>query len=285
MAVFTVEQSGSVLVVKCAMNLDDRASKEIAETSATWIASPATHIVLDCSRVLNIDKSFYKSVVQLKSALKSASKSLYTLGLNETNWKKLKAEGMEAAFNPVKTMDEVLQDAKPKPQASSGAGSSGETKSSGLNMDFIQPFLIATKKTFETQIQTTIKPLTPSLKTATMPGVDIASVLTLVSNGVSGSFVLCFSEEVFLKVYGSMVGETIDKITPEVEDAASEIVNIIYGLAKVELNIKGYTFQKAFPTVLRGEKISIRQSGSRPAVIMPFETGLGRFHIEIEFEN
>jgi len=284
-AVFTVEQSGSVLVVKGAMSLDDRASKELAESAAAWITLPVTHVVLDCTRVLTIDKSFYKSVIQLKSALKSVSKSLFTLGLSEANLKKLKAEGMEAAFNPVKTMDEILSAAKPKPSAPSGSGNQGEQKSSGLNMDFIQPFLLATKKTFETQIQTTIKPLTPSLKKGNMPGVDIASVLTLVSNGMSGSFVLCFSEEVFLKVYGSMVGESFDKITPEIEDAASEIVNIIYGLAKVELNCRGYTFPKAFPTVLRGEKISIRQSGSRPAVIMPFETGLGQFHIEIEFEN
>ncbi len=283
MAVFTVEQSGNVLVVKCSMSLDDRASKELADATPTWISSAATHVVLDCSRVLNIDKNFYKSVIQLKSALKSTSKSLFTLGLNEANLKRLKADGMEAAFNPVKTMDEVLIAAKPKPGAP--AGSTGENKSSGLNMDFIQPFLIATKKTFETQIQTTIKPLTPSLKKGNQPGVDIASVLTLVSNGMSGSFILCFSEEVFLKVYGSMVGESFDKITPEIEDAASEIVNIIYGLAKVDLNAKGYTFPKAFPTVLRGEKISIRQSGSKPAIIMPFETGLGKFHIEIEFEN
>jgi CheY-specific phosphatase CheX/anti-anti-sigma regulatory factor len=282
-AVFTVEQSGNVLVVKCSMSLDDRASKELADATPTWISSAATHVVLDCSRVLNIDKNFYKSVIQLKSALKSTSKSLFTLGLNEANLKRLKADGMEAAFNPVKTMDEVLIAAKPKPGAP--AGSTGENKSSGLNMDFIQPFLIATKKTFETQIQTTIKPLTPSLKKGNQPGVDIASVLTLVSNGMSGSFILCFSEEVFLKVYGSMVGESFDKITPEIEDAASEIVNIIYGLAKVDLNAKGYTFPKAFPTVLRGEKISIRQSGSKPAIIMPFETGLGKFHIEIEFEN
>jgi chemotaxis protein CheX len=282
-AVFTVEQTGNILVVKCAMNLDDRASKELAEAFPAWISSATTHLVLDCTRVLNIDKNFYKSVIQLKSALKSTSKTLFTLGLNEANLKRLKAEGMEAAFNPVKTMDEVLNAAKSKPTTQ--AGSANENKSGSLNMDFIQPFLLATKKTFETQVQTSIKPLTPSLKKGSQPGVDIASVITLVSNGMSGSFVLCFSEEVFLKVYGSMVGETFDKITPEIEDAASEIVNIIYGLAKVDLNARGYTFPKAFPTVLRGEKISIRQSGSKPAVIMPFETGLGKFHIEIEFEN
>lgn len=283
MAVFTVETSGAVVVLKCSMSLDERASKELVELSGTWSKLEATHFVLDCTRVLNIDKSFFKAVIQFKSVLKSSSKTLFTLGLNEANLKKLKSEGMEAAFNPVKTLDEVLSAAKPKSVANPSAAS--DAKSSGLNMDFIQPFLLATKKTFETQIQTTIKPLTPSLKKASVPGVDIASVLTLVSNGMSGSFVLCFSEEVFLKVYGSMVGESFDKITPEIEDAASEIVNIIYGLAKVDLNVKGYSFPKAFPTVLRGEKISIRQSGSKPAVIMPFETGLGRFHIEIEFES
>lgn len=290
MASFQTEMRDGWLVVKCSMNLDAKATNEFLQALNTWVEAKPLGVVIDFSRVFTIEREFFKAIVQAKSVLKGAGKGFFSVGLNEPQMKKLRAEGMEAAFNPKKNFDEAMRSLGP--QSTSELGASGETgrpsvsgRVGQLNMDFITPFLIATKKTFETQIQTQVKPVRPFLKTESVAGVDIAGVLTLVSDGSSGSFVLCFSQDVFLKVYGRMVGEKFDKITPEIEDAASEIVNIIYGLTKMDLNTKGYSFPKAFPTVLTGEKISIRQSGSGPTVIMPFETDLGKFHIEIEFDE
>lgn len=293
MASFQSEARDGWLIIKCSMNLDAKVTQDYLKSLSEWMAESQVGIIVDFSRVFKIEKEFFKAVVQTKSALKGSGKWFHSIGLNEAQLKKVRAEGMEAAFSPKKSFEDVVvshsvnENSKVRPgaQGESHAEAKGTGSANQLNMDFISPFLIATKKTFETQIQTQIKPIRPYLKTESIPGVDIAGVLTLVSQGSSGSFVMCFSQDVFLKVYGRMVGEEFDRITPEIEDAASEIVNIVYGLAKMDLNTKGYSFPRAFPTVLTGEKISIRQSGSGPAVIMPFETDLGRFHIEIEFEN
>lgn len=82
-----------------------------------------------------------------------------------------------------------------------------------------------------------------------------------------------------------MFSEEHKELTAELEDAAAELLNIIYGLAKIDLNTKGFNFQKALPTILKGEKISIRQSGLEPVVIVPFETDAGPLHLEIEFNK
>lgn len=288
MAAFQSETRDGWLVVKCSMSLDGKATAEFLRSLNDWMETKPQGIVVDFSRVFTIERDFFKAIAQTKALLKGAGKGFFSVGLNETQMKRLRAEGMEAAFNPKKNFEEAMRSLQPQAAPKHDAG--GDNAPVGgrvgqLNMDFITPFLIATRKTFETQIQTQAKPIRPFLKTESVPGIDIAGVLTLVSEGASGSFVLCFSQEVFLKVYGRMVGEKFEKITPEIEDAASEIVNIIYGLTKMDLNTKGYSFPKAFPTVLTGEKISIRQSGAGPTVIMPFETDLGNFHIEIEFDE
>lgn len=288
MASFQSENRDGWLIIKCSMSLDAKATAEFLQSLNGWLETKPNGFVIDFSRVFTIERDFFKAVVQTKSLLKGSGKGFFSIGLNETQLKKLRAEGMEAAFSPKKSFEDAIQSLQPEASAKVGTASAQSAEGGRvgqLNMDFITPFLIATKKTFETQIQTQAKPLKPYLKTESVHGVDIAGVLTLVSDGASGSFVLCFSQEVFLKVYGRMVGENFEKITPEIEDAASEIVNIIYGLTKMDLNTKGYAFPKAFPTVLTGEKISIRQSGSGPTVIMPFETDLGKFHIEIEFQE
>jgi chemotaxis protein CheX len=83
-----------------------------------------------------------------------------------------------------------------------------------------------------------------------------------------------------------MVGEKHQKITPELEDAAGELLNMIFGQAKTVLNDqKGYTLDRALPTILSGEKLSLRHQGHATAIILPFESAVGSFHIEVFVEK
>ncbi len=84
-------------------------------------------------------------------------------------------------------------------------------------------------------------------------------------------------------LYNRMFDEENSEINEEIEDAAGEILNIIYGQAKAELNDqKGYQLKKAIPTVLTADKLKIRQQGPGPVVVLPFDSQAGKFHIEIE---
>ena len=272
---FVKEELGKAIKIKCPSNLDAGASKMFSEQAKAWMLSSAQYFVLDMSGVLNIGREFYQAIILLKTNLKRDQKIIYSINLSSTLLKQVKVDGVEQAFNPVKSMEEIL--AQDKAASSPQAGS--------LNVAFINPFLAAAQKTLEVQCKTKVKVLTPFLKKEQTANVAIAGVLSLISNGFSGSIVLCFPQAVFLKIYENMFGEKHDAITPELEDAAGELLNIIYGMAKIELNSKGYNFQKALPTVMAGEKLKIRQSGSMPAVVIPLETDVGPFHIEIEFNK
>jgi chemotaxis protein CheX len=154
---------------------------------------------------------------------------------------------------------------------------------SKIDTDFIAPFVDATRKTLETQANTPTTFGTPLIKSEqNTPPSDIAGVISLVSTKFTGTIAICFPEPVFLKIYENMVYEKVEKIGKEQEDAAGELLNIIFGVAKAELNNKkGFDIQKAIPTIVRGGQIKVRHMTKNVAIILPFESAAGSFHVEI----
>ena len=158
-----------------------------------------------------------------------------------------------------------------------------EYKPMQLDVKFLNPFIHATESALEIQADTPIKRGKPYAKTqAHESKIGIAGVLNISSTHFNGAIALCFPSEVFLKIYENMLGEKHDQINDEMEDAAAELLNIIYGMAKKELNdIQGCDFNRVIPTILRGEKLMVKQATSLPVMILPFESDAGPFHIEI----
>ena len=272
MSNFNKEETKEFIRISCPMNLDGVAAKEFSDQSKSWLLSSVANIIIDFSGVASVTRDFYQAVLYLKSTLKKDNKILHSINVSMDIIRQIRSDGVEPAFNPRQSIDQILGRDKP------AAGPSGK-----LDVAFINPFLVATQKTLEVQCKTKVKVLKPYIKKEQIPNIALAGVLTLISNGFTGSVVLCFSLPVFLNVYENMFGEKHTEISAELEDAAAELLNIIYGMAKIELNPKGYNFQLALPTILTAEKINIRQTGPQPAVIIPFETETGQLHLEIEF--
>ena len=157
---------------------------------------------------------------------------------------------------------------------------------SKIDVNFVNPFIQGAIQTLQLQCSFTAKPTRPFLKGAG-PGIqtDIAAVIGLTSVGFQGSVAICFPKAIFLTVMERMLGEKYTEITTELEDGASELLNIIFGQAKRELNSKGYTIEKAIPTIVRGTNMAVRHLGPSPTVVVPFETEVGIFHIEIAVSN
>lgn len=266
MSQFKKEDFAQMAKIICPMNLDKNAAADFAEQLKTWLPTEAIAFVLDLNGVNNVSRDFYKAVIDLKNTLKNDEKGLHSINVNPTITRQLKQDGMEKVFSPMEAEAPV----KPKAPAA-------------IEVGVINPFLTATMSTLDVQCKTKITALKPYMKKEQMPDIAIAGVISLISKGFAGSIVLCFPETTFLKIYERMLGDKVETITSDTQDAAGELLNIIYGTAKTELNQKGYSFDRALPTVLTGEKLHIRQTGSQPVMIVPFQSDLGPFHIEIEF--
>ena len=266
-------QQNSCTIKMCEILSKDK-SADFKNQINSWLLISVETFMLDFEVTTLIEHHFYQALLQFKSILKNNSKSIFSINLNTTLLKQVKQDGMENAFSPVETKAEVQRK----------AGMMKESKGK-IDLEFIGPFLKGTKSAFEVQCNTPIQPLKPYIKTAPVENLSIAGVLSLQSDNFQGTVILSFPEKTFLQVYENMFGEKQAEITKESEDAAGELLNIIYGAAKMELNQKGYNFPKSLPTILRGEKLTIRQTSGATTVILPFESSAGIFYLEIESEK
>ncbi len=155
-----------------------------------------------------------------------------------------------------------------------------------LNVNFINPFIDGTLNTFKIQCAVEASPGKPFMKgNGPTLTAEIAATIGLASKEFCGSVSIGFSESLFLALMGNMLGEKYTEITKDLEDGASELLNIIFGQAKTVLNEKGYAIDKAIPTVIRGKGISFNHLSSQPTLVVPFETQHGPFFIEVVLEG
>jgi CheY-specific phosphatase CheX len=158
-----------------------------------------------------------------------------------------------------------------------------------MNAEFFKPFVDGTLETLRIQCSTEAKPGKPFLQPAvTSPDPGIAAVVGLTGEDVRASVTLCFPEKLFLRVMSNMLGEECLEITRELEDGVAELLNIIFGAAKREINASGKgTVQMAIPTILRGRGIESRPlTANGKVVVLPFVTPTQEeFQIQISMES
>lgn len=159
-----------------------------------------------------------------------------------------------------------------------------------VNVNFVQPFVDGTIETLKVQCSTDSKIGKMHLKEKDVESgepIEIAGIIGLTSDSFSGSISLCFPKTTFLNLMTRMLGEPVTTINRDIEDGVGELVNIIFGFAKRQLNDGGHTLKKALPSIVRGGQIQTRYLTASPVVILPFETDIGAFHMEIavQFET
>lgn len=236
------------------------------EESQAWLLLPVDVHVLDLKDVMTIDNAMFPAVRAFGKLLKDNKKRLISINASKPLLNQIASLGLKDMFG-------IVEAAPAKPAAPQVS----------LDVRLVNPFLKAVVEVFGTQTQTKLTPKKPFVQTQnTTLDVGIVGLVGLNCSQFRGNIALCFPTKVFLKVYERMLGETHEEITPEIADAVSELLNIIYGQAKTELNSTlGLDLPPALPTVLRGEKLSMRQNTAAPVVVLPFDSDIGIFHVEI----
>ncbi len=155
-----------------------------------------------------------------------------------------------------------------------------------IDVNFINPFVEGAIETFKVTCSFIARPGKPFIRGQgpTIP-IDIAAIIALKSAVFNGTISICFPKSVFLTIMGNMLDEKYIEITPDLEDGASELLNIIFGLGKKVLNLKGYAIEKAIPSILLGKDVLKRSSSMAPTIILPFEGDMGPFQIEISTDD
>lgn len=158
--------------------------------------------------------------------------------------------------------------------------------STDFDPNIVTAFFSAIRKTFDVQLSTAvnIKSFLPKNSNETAKA-DIAAVLSLVSTTVNGTLAICLTQDTFLGLINRMLGENYKSITAENSDAAAEILNIIYGIARTEINKCNYSFAPAIPSVISGHEIVISHPHAQIIGIITCECDLGTIQFELSLKR
>ncbi len=147
-----------------------------------------------------------------------------------------------------------------------------------MDVKFVNPFISAITNVFETMLNTKVKVGKPILKTADLVSAEVSGIIGL-SGDVQGCVVLSFPGDVACKVASAFAGVDLTTDHPDFTDAVGELANMVAGNAKKDFD--GYNTSISLPSVIIGPGHTVSQSKSSPFLVIPCDTDLGVFNVEV----
>lgn len=245
-----------------------------------WVELDIKYVAIDFQKVPQIKNAHYRPFLFLAKECRISKRTLFSINIHPELVMQFKEHGLFATFNPQVSFKAFIE-SQAQPQMK------GRLQ---IDVNIINPFVSATLKTIEMQAQTRVtaeKPrVTKPEEKKLDPGTSIAGVITIATPSFNGSIALVFPEKVYLQIYNNLFAESHEKLSKDLEDGAGEILNIIYGVAKSELNEKlNLGLRPVIPTVLAGDNLRVRQQNNAHVLQLPFTTDHGSFEIEIAVES
>ena len=150
-----------------------------------------------------------------------------------------------------------------------------------VNVEFINPFIDATRNVFSSMCRVEIARKKIFVKDDYKMLGDISGVMEL-SGTASGSVVISMSSELARLVVGNMLGEPpAEELTQDVLDATGELINMISGQAKASLVKTKYHFTISIPKVVTGPGHEIAHAPGTPNIVVVFEGAGYDFSLQV----
>lgn len=112
---------------------------------------------------------------------------------------------------------------------------------------------------------------------------DVSAVIGITGDK-QGTFSISFDRKTAVHIVKQMLGDAIEDILQDVQDAMGEITNMISGQARVGLADMGLKLQGSTPSVIMGDNHTIAHMSSAVAIAIPFSCEAGTFTLEFCFE-
>jgi chemotaxis protein CheX len=108
---------------------------------------------------------------------------------------------------------------------------------------------------------------------------DVSAIVG-VTGDMRGSIAVSFSKDAARALVEGMLGDAIEDLAHDTQDAVGEVMNMISGQARAGLVEIGITVQGSTPTVIMGDGHQIRHISESPVMVIPFSTQHGDFTVE-----
>ncbi|BBO66547.1 chemotaxis protein CheX [Desulfosarcina alkanivorans] len=150
-----------------------------------------------------------------------------------------------------------------------------------MDVKYINPFVNAVKKIFNTMIEVPFKLGKPSLKKDNVPQYEISGIIGL-SGTVTGCVVINLSKDIALQLVSALIGDEVTELDDDCTDAIGEIANMIAGNAKTDFPSEGTSI--SVPSVVIG-KHKVSYPSGLPIISIPCITDKGELVIEVALKE
>jgi chemotaxis protein CheX len=147
-----------------------------------------------------------------------------------------------------------------------------------MDVKFINAFVNSIAHVFKTMLAADVTVGKPALKNTDLVSAEVSGIIGL-SGEVQGSVVLSFGSAVACRVASKFAGTDLKIESPDFSDAIGELANMVAGGAKKDFI--GYEASISLPSVIIGAGHKVLQSKACPFLVIPCETTLGRFNVEV----
>lgn len=165
-------------------------------------------------------------------------------------------------------------------KARSRRASRGERMLEGVAI--ARPFIKAAVDILSTMSGIAASPGKPYVKKSLVAKGDVSAIVG-VTGDKTGTIAVSFTRPCAIALVKGMLGDDIQDILQDTQDAVGEVTNMVSGQARAALVDLGITLQGSTPTVIMGDGHLIRHITSNPVVAIPFTTDHGEFTIEFCF--
>ena len=94
-----------------------------------------------------------------------------------------------------------------------------------------------------------------------------------------------FSKKCAIQIVKNLLGDDIQNIVEDVQDAVGEITNMISGQARAKLAEMGIAMKGTTPTVIMGDNHTISHLTKDKIMAVPFTTEYGDFIVEFSMSE
>ena len=151
------------------------------------------------------------------------------------------------------------------------------------SVEIARPFVKATIEILATMAGITAIAGTPYVKKGLVAKGDVSAIVG-VTGDQTGSIAVSFTRPCAIALVKGMLGDDIEDVLQDTQDAVGEVTNMVSGQARAGLTEIGITLMGSTPTVIVGDGHTIRHISSSPVIAIPFKTPAGEFTVEFCFQ-
>lgn len=247
----------------------------IASKLDQWIGISVDLHVLDFKNAIQLPPGFFTAIQAYGDKLKARNVKMISVNMNDTIAKEVKRLGLESTFNRIQNFPGDLYK---KRQLS-------ETELRRLLFKYLAQGAFAAVEVALSSTVSCDENYSARPEEVPLDQFDLITVVNVNNDFLQAEFRLCCSNAVIEKLARAMLGPGT-LIDQDLKDSmALELLNIIYGHAKSNLNDKeSFRLPAAIPRLLRKNEFGrIKRSPPTNLNIMPMVTPMGSFYVEVDF--